>query len=198
MAKAEYRSSIRSKNLIKHAFAKLLVSKPISKITVTDIIQTADISRGTFYAHYTDVISVMERIIEEEIQNLIYAAEEFNVNSFKANPDNLIHAIINHINDDFDYYKNLLNNNEVSALLMKKLTETFCKKCVAATAELPGIKSEEEAKVFLIYTVNGFRLVVSNWLNDSFKMTADELAIFLYEIIRKNKEYCNIILPETK
>lgn len=62
MAKAEYRSSIRSKNLIKKALAKLLNEKDLSKITVSDIIREADISRGTFYAHFPDVAGVVEQI----------------------------------------------------------------------------------------------------------------------------------------
>ena len=60
--RAEYRSSRRSKNMIKKAFAKLLHEKDISKITVTDIIKEAEISRGTFYAHYPDVYGLLSKL----------------------------------------------------------------------------------------------------------------------------------------
>ena len=46
--KNEYRNAARSKALIKTAFIELLKEKPASKITVTDIIQRANVSRGTF------------------------------------------------------------------------------------------------------------------------------------------------------
>lgn len=55
MAKAEYRSSLRSKKLIINALVDLLDEKPLDKITVTDIVKKADINRGTFYAHYENV-----------------------------------------------------------------------------------------------------------------------------------------------
>ena len=51
MAKAEYRSAIRSRKLINEALADLLTEKPLDKITVTDVVSRADINRGTFYAH---------------------------------------------------------------------------------------------------------------------------------------------------
>ena len=52
--KVEYRNSIRSKVLIRKAFADLLKEKPYSEIKASDIIEKADIARATFYAHFSD------------------------------------------------------------------------------------------------------------------------------------------------
>ena len=46
--KAEYRSSIRSKTMIKEALLELMIEKPFDKIAITDIVKKADINRGTF------------------------------------------------------------------------------------------------------------------------------------------------------
>ena len=48
----EYRNAMRSKILIKNAYIELLKQKPATKITVTDIIHTANISRGTFCGRF--------------------------------------------------------------------------------------------------------------------------------------------------
>lgn len=64
MAKAEYRSSIRSKKLITDALVELLDEKSLDKITVTDIVKRADINRGTFYSHYDNVLDVVNSIFE--------------------------------------------------------------------------------------------------------------------------------------
>ena len=48
MAKAEYKSAIRSRRMIQHALVELLQEKELDKITVTDIVTRADINRGTF------------------------------------------------------------------------------------------------------------------------------------------------------
>ena len=42
----------KTKRNIKHALAQLLQTKPLNKITVTEIAKTAEINKGTFYLHY--------------------------------------------------------------------------------------------------------------------------------------------------
>ena len=82
MAKAEYRSSIRSKKMIQQALADLLQEKPLNKITVTDIVTRAQINRGTFYAHYTDIANVLDHLIQQtfsQIQDAI--SDHFGVNT---------------------------------------------------------------------------------------------------------------------
>lgn len=65
MAKAEYRSAIRSRKMINDALADLLMEKPLDKITVTDVVRRADINRGTFYAHYRDIPDVVDHLIQQ-------------------------------------------------------------------------------------------------------------------------------------
>ena len=65
MAKAEYRSAIRSRELITSALIDLLQKKPIDKITVTDVVEKAQINRGTFYAHYVSIEDVLEHMISQ-------------------------------------------------------------------------------------------------------------------------------------
>ena len=60
--KAEYRSSLRSKKLIREAMVRLMREKPFEKITITDIVKEADINRGTFYAHFKDSGDVLNSI----------------------------------------------------------------------------------------------------------------------------------------
>ena len=43
----------------------LLLIKPYSKITVTELCRLADINRGTFYIHYFDVDDVLDDIVTE-------------------------------------------------------------------------------------------------------------------------------------
>lgn len=46
-------SSVKTRNLIRDTFAELLYEKKnINKITVTELVQRADINRSTFYSHY--------------------------------------------------------------------------------------------------------------------------------------------------
>ncbi len=58
--KATYRNSVKSKKLIRSALITLLEKKQeITNITVSDIVKTANINRGTFYNHYNNLIKVI-------------------------------------------------------------------------------------------------------------------------------------------
>lgn len=88
--KAEYRSAIRSRRLIREAFLQLLKEKDISKITVTDIVKLADINRATFYAHYPDVRGVVEEIENEIIGKMMSILSEFEYRTFFNDPQPLV------------------------------------------------------------------------------------------------------------
>ena len=88
--KAEYRSAIRSRRMIREAYMELLKEKDLSKITVTDIITRADLNRATFYAHYPDVRGVTEKIENEIIEKMLEVLKEFQFTSFFRNPAPLL------------------------------------------------------------------------------------------------------------
>ncbi len=66
---AERRDVTRSKQLIKQAYFALLFRKEQTKITVNDILEEANVSRGTFYSHFKDIPD-----LEEHLENDIIAA----------------------------------------------------------------------------------------------------------------------------
>lgn len=62
-------SSEKTRSLIRDTFAELLYEKKnINKITVTELVQRADINRSTFYSHYDDVRHVAEDIKAETLK----------------------------------------------------------------------------------------------------------------------------------
>ncbi len=70
MKKAEYRNAVRSRRLICDALLELLDEKPLDKITVTDITNRADVSRGTFYLHYEKVSDVISELQDAYIEKV--------------------------------------------------------------------------------------------------------------------------------
>lgn len=67
-----YKNSIRSETLIKKATIELLSEKKdINKITVSEIVDRAEINRGTFYNHYKDIEDVLNQIEDEIMSGLV-------------------------------------------------------------------------------------------------------------------------------
>lgn len=65
--KKEDRRVRYTKKAIKDSFLELFESKPLEKISVTEICNNADINRGTFYSHYSDPYDLKEKLEEEFI-----------------------------------------------------------------------------------------------------------------------------------
>ncbi len=54
-----------TKMLIRRAFTDLLRQKPIQSISIKELCTAAGINRGTFYAHYTDIYDLRNKLEEE-------------------------------------------------------------------------------------------------------------------------------------
>ena len=109
MAKAEYRSSIRSKKMIQQALADLLQEKPLNKITVTDIVTRAQINRGTFYAHYTDIANVLDHLIQQTFSQIQDAISEAATYSAVA-PYTILTKIQHILEEDLEFYQKIMSS----------------------------------------------------------------------------------------
>ena len=60
-----------TKQAIKASFMKLLSQKPLSKISVRDIVEDCGINRNSFYYHFQDIPSLLGEIVAEQTDELI-------------------------------------------------------------------------------------------------------------------------------
>lgn len=194
MAKAEYRSAIRSKSLIKKALAKLMHEKDLNKITVSDVIREADISRGTFYAHYPDIYSVLEQIETEELKkliNLVTQTKEKEKNSGDNNSTEFLTVICKYLYDDFEYYKMLLQSSFLNNFL-NRLIEVYYEDTIASLLEKDSSKDVSQAVLYLTFTTAGAKQVIVSWLQGKINGSPEEIGERLAHLINLcNKYYMN-------
>jgi AcrR family transcriptional regulator len=69
MSKVDRRIA-KSQVAIKNAVTELMSEKSFDDITIQDIADRADVNRGTIYLHYTDKYDLLDKMIEEHIENL--------------------------------------------------------------------------------------------------------------------------------
>ncbi|SDA38177.1 transcriptional regulator, TetR family [Lachnospiraceae bacterium G11] len=56
---------------IKESFIKLLTEKPLSKISVKDIVEDCGINRNSFYYHFQDIPALLKEIVLDETEKLV-------------------------------------------------------------------------------------------------------------------------------
>ena len=59
-----------TKKALREAYIDLMIERPLSGITVTDICARADINRSTFYLHYKDVDALLVEIESEVLHRI--------------------------------------------------------------------------------------------------------------------------------
>jgi AcrR family transcriptional regulator len=62
----EDRRRLRSKRMLREAFAQLIEDRGLDGFSISDLTERADLNRGTFYAHYKDKDDLL-RCFEDEI-----------------------------------------------------------------------------------------------------------------------------------
>lgn len=123
----EYRNAIRTRKFIREAFAELLEErKDVSKITVKGLVDRANISKSTFYGHYSDIYAVAEEIEDELIQLLNESIDEY-IKDNTASYAPYIDKIVQHLKKEEALYRKLISGN-VSTTIITKLKKILTNK----------------------------------------------------------------------
>ena len=191
MPKAEYRSAIRSKNFIKKALVKLMHEKDLSKITVSDIIREADISRGTFYAHFTDISSVIEQIENEELKKLLAFVDSFKDADLKKPTNVFLRSICEYLARDMEYYRMIIQTDIVHNFL-HRLINIFYETTIQQITEANNNITPIEADIYLSYTSAGASMVIISWLNGDIQGTPKEISEKLSKLVDNTKSFMGI------
>lgn len=124
---AERRDVIKSKTAIKEAFLSVCWEKNARKITVKEIIDKANVSRGTFYAHYEDVFDLKEKIENEIIEQIFSDAQADDIRIIINEPASKVLGIIT------AFYE---NSNDIIRLIGKEKEYSFFFKCEQRLIEI--------------------------------------------------------------
>jgi AcrR family transcriptional regulator len=173
--KAEYKSAIRSRRLIRQAFADLMKMKDIEKITVTDIITLADINRGTFYAHYQDIRAVTEQIENEIIEKMLEFLDEFRHEIFFQNPLPLLLKTADWLEANLEFYRILINSRGAEPFLVK-LKSTFVRYLVTTGDTPERIKKSPEFIVAVHFIAGGIINLYQVWFKGEIDGSLNEIS----------------------
>lgn len=181
--KAEYRSAIRSRRMIREAYMELLKEKDLSKITVTDIIKRADLNRATFYAHYPDVRGVTEEIENEIIEKMLEVLKEFQFTSFFRNPAPLLLKISRYLEEDTDFYRILVRANG-SEIFMEKLKKVFSDHMLNDSDIPESMRQSKMVELRVCYFAGGIVNLYKQWFRGDLNCTLNDIAIEVSKLLQ--------------
>ena len=170
-----------TKMVIQEALFSLLKTKPLSKITISDICKTAEISRPTFYLHYEDINALLDEIGE----NMITSAKlEEMVKLTIEDQDAIYNSILNLlriIQDNMEIYRICVIERGVTSHLPNKISEAI-QQTVIRKWEQDGMLTKELDKQYIAeYIQASFNSIVYCWINKREKQESIETLSMLIE-----------------
>ncbi len=181
--KAEYRSAIRSRRMIREAYTQLLKEKDLSRITVTDIVKRADLNRATFYAHYPDVRGVTEEIENEIIAKMLAVLEEFRYTSFFRNPAPLLLKLSRYLEEDTDFYRTLVRANG-SEIFMEKLKRVFTDHMIKSSDIPDDMRHSKMVELRVAYFAGGIVNLYQQWFRGDLDCTLNDIAMEVSKLLQ--------------
>ncbi len=166
-----------TKMVISEAFMQLIKNKPIQKITVADICALADISRPTFYLHYSDIYALIDEIGE----NMIVSANLGEMAALTLDKLNKIHDIIVNlirvVESNADIYRICVLERGTPTVLPARIKEEL-KNTIMKKFEDDNLFDERADKKYILeFIQSAFNSIIYCWLNKKEgRESADELA----------------------
>lgn len=110
---------IKTKKAIKNALATIMAEKEISRITIKNIAEVADINRKTFYAHYMSVYDILDDVENDMIASLASIVKSKDFLKGRFNLYSIFEKLTALIDENFDFYKYSLQPKAYGNLLDK-------------------------------------------------------------------------------
>lgn len=180
--KAEYKSAVRSRKMIREAYMELLKEKDINKITVTDIITKADLNRSTFYAHYPDVRSVTEEIENEIIEKMLEVLSHFRYTNFFDNPTPLLLEISRFLESNRDFYSILIKANGAE-IFLQKLKDIFAKHMMSDSDVPESLKNTKMVSLRICYFAGGIVNMYQEWFAGNLDCSLNDIALEVSKLL---------------
>ena len=108
MGKADLNKKLKMENLLNASF-ELFTSQGINKTTIQDIVNKAEVAKGTFYLYFKDKYDIRNRLIAHKSSQLFMQAyNAVNESAITEFEDRII-FIMNHVLDELAANKGLLS-----------------------------------------------------------------------------------------
>jgi AcrR family transcriptional regulator len=168
-----------TKMALKQSLLELISDRPIGRVTIKEICDTADINRGTFYKHYNDQYDLMNEILSELDIETKAAFEHIHTDA--ANSAAVVAEIIRIIAAQSSLCK-IICGDYSDKKFLRKLINNAREKFIERWKKI--IKNADTKQLDMLYTfvANGVTAIIQNWLQGGMEESPDEIAGFIAKI----------------
>lgn len=171
-----------TKNALEASLKKLLLHKPIDKITINDLTADCGISRMSFYYHFKDIYDLVEWVCVEDGKRALQGKKTYD--TWQEGMCQIFEAVLENKPFIQNVYRSVSREkieNYLYKLTYSMIADVVEEKCV-------GIDLRAEDKTFIAeFYKYGFVGIMLDWIDrgmkDDYREIADRLSITLHGAI---------------
>lgn len=179
-----YRNSIRTRRMIREAFAELVSEKQdIAKITVKELVERADISKSTFYCHYEDIYAVRGEF-ENEILSLLDDALKTYTREHPEEFAPYVNKIIQHLKDNERLYKKIFASDDPIKFIDQ--LKAICNERVNKDVQLNSLSQDPNTRMAEIdFLTNGIIHLFVDYFKGMLAISLDEIGNLCNKLLKR-------------
>lgn len=162
--------------MIEKCFLELLREKPVSKITVTELCQKAQINRATFYKHYQDVPQLLEKLEED-----LFAQIREMFRNQAVDMETMLRDMMNYTRREWERFMALGSDNGDPNLMMKTFLICYENAYPILEQSMPGL-SESQRQMLFQFMSQGAGGILTWWIKNGMKEDPEKVVRYIMKL----------------
>ncbi len=171
---------IKSKKAIRDALFSILATKPINKITIKEISETAGINRKTFYSHYDSIEAIITEMENELVVSIDSYLKNCIIAEYGLNPYYFIQFINAIYSSNPEFCESLVSVHNYH-FLAEKIKKVFKKQLI------DGLNLPDKDKNILDFKIefylSGVSSVYIEWIKQGKPCPFEELSVIISNLV---------------
>lgn len=155
------RRTLYTKKAIQDAFLRVKRTKEYNTITVADICREAEISRGTFYAHFSNIAEVLDILLDDALAGMDYLREYLSAPQSEAK---CAHPFCRFVRENTEL-RCILFDDALGHIIVKKLSAIYKDAYIQEVRNSGAALTDQEVKALFYFQINGCFAVSKRYSN---------------------------------
>lgn len=164
-----------TKMLLNDSFIKFLAEKPLSRITIKEICEDADVNRSTYYAHFTDPYDQLKKMETDIMADMTVYVDGIVTEGLQSGKKQrqITKGILEYIQSKKRVFQVLLGKGD--DLNLQKDILTFFGKRIFKNESQPDTSATKKAYQYIYAGTGSFGLIYY-WIMDDEAVSVDTMA----------------------
>lgn len=178
----------KTKNILRETLTKLLMTKDIKDITVKELTSLADVNRGTFYLHYTDIYDMYDQIQKEIFEEIKHIIDKHLKHHDTSSLSYLVSEIFDLLSKNRELALVILNSSNSN--ILTNIIESSKPKASEDWVALLGSIDPELYEHYYTFITTGCVGLIHNWLSSGMNEAPGVMAKIAGDLISLAKPGC--------